>query len=399
VELLLKNKQIVLGITGGIAAYKSAELVRRLRDEGAKVRVVMTDHAKQFITPLTLQAISGHPVHDDLFDVQAEAAMGHIELARWADLVLIAPASADCLAKLAHGHANNLLTTLCLATEAPVTLAPAMNGVMWKNTATQQNVQALQARGIMICGPGEGAQACGETGAGRMLEPHEIIAQIIPCFGTSRLNGKRILMTAGPTREAIDPVRYLTNASSGKMGYALAEAAQEAGATVTLISGPVHLSKPTRVECIDVISAQDMFNQVMNHISQSDIFISVAAVADYRCQTVATQKISKIEEIMNLTLERTPDILSHVTQLPHKPFIIGFAAETENVLVNARTKLQKKKLDMLIANQVGEANTGFDSDENQVIILWQDQEITLPNMSKTKLARALVTFISERVPA
>ncbi len=393
-EQLLKNKHIVLGVTGGIAAYKSADLVRRLREVGADVRVVMTENATQFITPLTMQAVSGNPVHEDLFDLKAEAAMGHIELARWADVILIAPASADCMARLAHGEANDLLTTLCLATTAPIALAPAMNQGMWKNTHTQENLQVLQKKKVHIFGPGEGNQACGDTGPGRMLEPLELVARVTEIFATGSLAGKQVLITAGPTREAIDPVRYISNASSGKMGYALAQAAFEAGASVILISGPVNLPKPSRVQSIDVISAQEMRDAVMAHIKDCDIFLSVAAVADYHCKTIAPQKIAKTAaESLTLTLERNPDILAEVAQLKPRPYIIGFAAETENVIENAKNKRVKKKLDMIIANLVGEG-VGIDSDENAVTVLWCDQQKEFATMSKQKLARELIALIA-----
>lgn len=389
----LTNKQIILGVTGGIAAYKSPDLVRRLRDAGAKVRVVMTESAKQFITPLTLQAVSGHAVHDDLFDLEAENAMGHIELARWADLIMVAPATASFISKMVQGEAGDLLTTLCLATSAPIALAPAMNQGMWKNTFTQQNVQALRAKNISILGPAEGNQACGDVGPGRMLEPLEIVNRLHDIFATRSLSGKRVLITAGPTREAIDPVRYISNGSSGKMGFALAEAAVEAGALVTLISGPVNLARPAHVNVIDVISAQEMLDAVMAHVAQCDIFFSVAAVADYRCQTISPHKTPK-EDSMNLKLERTPDIVATVANLAEKPFIVGFAAETENLIQNAKAKLHNKKLDMIIANQVGK-NIGMDSDDNAVTVLYKDEMKNFTLRSKRKLARELIEFISQ----
>jgi phosphopantothenoylcysteine decarboxylase / phosphopantothenate---cysteine ligase len=394
-EQHLFNKQIILGVTGGIAAYKSADLVRRLREVGASVRVVMTANAKEFITPLTMQAVSGNPVHDDLFDLHAEAAMGHIELARWADLILIAPASADFMARLVNGEADDLLTTLCLATTAPIALAPAMNQAMWKNTQTASNVQALTQKKFHIMGPGEGDQACGDVGPGRMLEPLEIVARVKNIFATGSLSGRRVVITAGPTHEAIDPVRYITNASSGKMGYALAQAAQEAGAQVTLISGPTHLEKPRRVNCIDVTSAQTMLDAVMAQIKDADIFLAVAAVADYRCKTIAPQKIAKKAEELSLVLERNPDIVSTVAKLADRPFVVGFAAETENLLAHARDKLQKKNLDMIIANQVGQPEMGIGSDENAVTVLWRDQQKDFSRMHKQKLARELIGLIAE----
>lgn len=390
----LLNKQIILGVTGGIAAYKSADLVRRLRDAGAVVRVVMTENAKQFITPLTMQAVSGHPVHDDLFDLQAEAAMGHIELGKWADMILIAPASADCMARLVRGEANDLLTTLCLVSSAPIALAPAMNQGMWKNTATQENAQALRAKGIHLFGPGEGSQACGDTGYGRMLEPIELVEQAAGLFKSGSLSGKKILMTAGPTHEAIDPVRFMTNGSSGKMGYAIAEAAIEAGADVMLVSGPVNLVTPAHVKKIAVRTAQEMFDAVMERVAECDIFISVAAVGDYRCKTVAMQKIAKTAQSITLELERNPDIVASVAALSKKPFTVGFAAETESVLVKAQNKLKNKKLDMIVANEVA---VGMGSDDNAVTVIWQDQQVEFAQMSKQKLARKLIELIGREV--
>jgi phosphopantothenoylcysteine decarboxylase / phosphopantothenate---cysteine ligase len=388
------NKQIILGVTGGIAAYKSADLVRRLREAGAEVRVVMTESAKQFITPLTMQAVSGNPVHDDLFDLHAEAAMGHIELGRWADLILIAPATADFMARLVNGVADDLLSTLCLVTTMPIVVAPAMNQAMWKNTQTVENVQALQRKKIHILGPGEGSQACGDVGPGRMLEPLEIIQRIQTLFATGSLSGRSVVITAGPTQEAIDPVRYITNASSGKMGYALAQAAQEAGAQVTLISGPVHLEPPARVNCINVVSAQEMLDAVLATVADADLFISVAGVADYRCKTPAMQKIKKKAEELTLELIRNPDIVSTVAQLAKRPFVVGFAAETENLVTHAREKLQRKNLDMIIANEVGRHETGIGSDDNAVTVLWQDQQQEFTRMDKRKLARELISLIA-----
>lgn len=388
----LVNKNIILGITGGIAAYKSADLTRRLREAGAEVRVVMTAHAKEFITPLTMQAVSGHPVHDELFDLKAEAAMGHIELARWADAIVVAPATADFMARLLNGEANDLLTTLCVAAKAPIILAPAMNQAMWKNTLTQHNAQALREKGIHFFGPAEGSQACGDVGPGRMLEPLDIVERLSAIFATNVLSGKHVVITAGPTRENIDPVRYISNASSGKMGYALAEAAFEAGARVTLISGPVNLPKPARVNVVDVVSAQEMFDAVMAQMKDCDIFISVAAVADYRCKQVATQKIAKTADTLTIELERNPDIVASVAALSPRPFVIGFAAETHDVLQKAQAKLENKKLDMIIAN---DANVGIGSDENAVTVLWgkgKQEEFAL--MAKKKLARELMQLIA-----
>ena len=393
---ILAQKQIILGVTGGIAAYKSADLVRRLREVGACVRVVMTQHAKEFITPLTLQAVSGNPVHEALFDLKAEAAMGHIELARWADVIVVAPATADFMARLLKGEADDLLTTLCLAATAPIVLAPAMNQAMWKNTLTQENAQALQKKGMHIFGPAEGMQACGDVGPGRMLEPLDIVARLQAIFVNDCLSGKCVVITAGPTREAIDPVRYLTNASSGKMGYALADAAREAGANVTLISGPVNLPKPDRINCINVMSADEMSAAVMTAVKDCDIFLGVAAVADYRSKTIATVKLPKSSTALNLALEPTPDIIENVAKLSPRPFVIGFAAETDNLLQKAQAKMKKKNLDMIIANQVGK-NIGMETDENAVTVLWQDQQQEFSRMSKTKLARELIKFISEKI--
>lgn len=389
----LHGKRIILGMTGSIAAYKSADLVRRLREAGAVVRVVMTENAKQFITPLTMQAVSGHPVHDELFDLQAEAAMGHIELARWADLILIAPASADCMARLVSGKADDLLTALCLATPAPVAIAPAMNQGMWKHTSTQDNLQAISAKGIVVLGPGEGSQACGDTGFGRMLEPMEIVEKVDALFATGLLAGLHVVVTAGPTHEAIDPVRYIANGSSGKMGYALAEAAREAGARVTLISGPVSLPVPRHVERQSVVSAQEMYDAVMKNMPECDIFLAVAAVADYRSQTIAPVKLHKENEVMTLTLERNPDIVASVTQLDKKPFVVGFAAETDHVIEQARAKRQRKQMDMIIANQVGNGK-GIGSDDNAVTVMTPRGEIAIETMPKPQLARALITIIS-----
>lgn len=392
----LNSKRILLGVTGGIAAYKSADLTRRLREAGAEVRVVMTAHAKEFITPLTLQAVSGQPVHDDLFDLKAEAAMGHIELARWADVILVAPATADFMARLIHGEANDLLTTLCLATQSPIALAPAMNQGMWKNTLTQNNVQALLAKGIIVLGPGEGNQACGEVGLGRMLEPLDLVERVSQLFATHHLSGKRVLITAGPTREYIDPVRYITNASSGKMGYALAAAAQEAGACVTLISGPVTLAVPDRVKCIPVVTAEEMYAATLAQVDECDIFLGVAAVGDYRCAHIATQKMAKAAPKFMLELERNPDIVTAVAQRSPRPYVVGFAAETEHLLEHARVKLQDKKLDMLIANQVGN-KLGFEQDDNAVIVIVNNQQHEFALMPKTQLARKLVALIAKEV--
>lgn len=390
----LANKQIVLGITGSIAAYKSADLTRRLREVGAKVRVVMTENAKRFITPLTMQAVSGYPVHEDLFDLRAEAAMGHIDLARWADAIVVAPASADFMARLVAGQANDLLTTLCLATRAPILLAPAMNQGMWQHVLTQDHLQTLQQKGIHILGTTEGSQACGDVGPGRMLEPVDIRDKLSALFCSGDLAGLNVVITAGPTHEAIDPVRFITNGSSGKMGYALAQAAREAGARVTLISGPVTLAKPDRIEYISVVDAQEMYAAVMRKMPKCDIFLAVAAVGDYRCQTVAEQKIHKTNDVIQLLLERNPDIVGSVGQLPDRPFIVGFAAETENLIQQAKDKRKRKNMDMIIANQVGH-HKGMGSDENAVVVIGAKGEIHLPATPKDKLAKQLIAMISE----
>ena len=389
----LANKQVLLGVTGSIAAYKSADLVRRLRETGADVRVVMTENAKRFITPLTMQAVSGNPVHDDLFDLHAEAAMGHIELARWADVILVAPASADFMARLSNGNANDLLTTLCLATQAPIMLAPAMNQGMWQHALTQENLRALQQKGVQILGTNDGSQACGDVGPGRMLEPVEIREKLNSLFATGELAGLKVLVTAGPTHEAIDPVRFITNGSSGKMGYALAEAARAAGAAVTLISGPVSLASPERMDCIPVVSAQEMYDAVMRKVAEYDIFLAVAAVGDYHCQTVAAQKIHKNEAAMQLILERNPDIAGSVGQLSSRPFIVGFAAETEDVVGQAQAKRKRKNMDMIIANRVG-GGIGMGSEDNEVTVIGPDAAVNLPPTPKRKLARQLITMIA-----
>ncbi len=393
----LANKQILLGVTGSIAAYKSADLVRRLREVGATVRVVMTTNAKRFITPLTLQAVSGYPVHDDLFDLRAEAAMGHIELARWADVVLVAPASADFMVRLLHGQADDLLTTLCLATAATIAIAPAMNQGMWRHPITQENQLLLQQKGVLVMETGEGSQACGDVGPGRMLEPLDIVEKVSALFATGALDGQRVLVTAGPTHEAIDPIRYISNKSSGKMGYALAASAAEAGAKVTLISGPVQESVPSHVTVVPVVSAAEMHAAVMKKIADCDIFLAVAAVSDYHCATIATHKIHKDEATFALTLERNPDIVSAVSALPQKPFIVGFAAETaEDYIARAKAKRAHKNMDMIIANRVGEA-VGMGSDDNAVTVCSKTAEITLPLMSKQKLARELIAIVADAV--
>lgn len=391
----LIQKRILVGVSGSIAAYKSAELVRGLRRAGAEVRAVMTAGAAQFITPLTLQALSGHPVREALMDRQAEAAMSHIELARWADAIVVAPASADFLARLSQGRADDLLTTVCLASEAPVAVAPAMNAVMWRKPVTRDNCERLRRSGVSIFGPAEGDQACGEVGPGRMLEPDAVIERLDGLFASGVLAGRRLLVTAGPTREYLDPVRYISNRSSGKMGYAVAAAAAEAGAAVTLVSGPVALATPPGVERIDVETAQQMRDAVLLRAPQCDIFVAVAAVADYRPPRCAEQKLKKIENDLQLQLERTPDVLAEVARMPQPPFTVGFAAETGDLVEYARAKLQAKGLDMIAANQVG-PGLGFDSDDNALEILWAGGQVSLGQAPKPRLARQLIALIAER---
>ncbi|MCB1821688.1 MAG: bifunctional phosphopantothenoylcysteine decarboxylase/phosphopantothenate--cysteine ligase CoaBC, partial [Candidatus Competibacteraceae bacterium] len=390
----LDNTRILLGVTGGIAAYKSADLTRRLGEAGADVQIAMTPAATAFVAPLTFQALSGRPVRTELLDVNAEAGMGHIELARWADLILIAPATADFLARLAHGMANDLLSTLCLATDRPLAVAPAMNRLMWRNVATQDNCRLLARRGVKIWGPGSGEQACGEVGVGRMLEPLELRNLVVELLGGKEtgaqwqpapsdsppltaetlapydLQGLTVLLTAGPTREALDPVRFISNRSTGKMGFAVAAAAAMAGAQVILVSGPVHLSTPSGVERVDVESALEMHEAVMNRVRQADIFIATAAVADYRAAQMAEQKIKKTDETLTLELARNPDILAEVAALrSHRPFTVGFAAETHDVLRYAEDKRRRKNLDLIAANQVGIAGRGFESEQNALHVL------------------------------
>jgi len=391
----LSGKHILLGVTGGIAAYKSAELVRLLRKQGAEVRVIMTAAAREFVTPLTLQALSTHPVHTDLLGTGAEAAMGHIELARWADVLLVAPATADFIARMVSGRANDLLTAVCLACDATVAIAPAMNRVMWDNPATRDNLSTLKQRAVRVLGPDAGEQACGESGPGRMREPAELVVALSGLFNTGALAGQKVLVTAGPTREAIDPVRYLSNRSSGRMGYAVTAAAAEAGADVLLISGPVSLAAPARVRSIAVESATEMHAAVMNEITDTDIFISVAAVADYRPQTIAEQKLKKTAAKLSLELTRNPDILADVAALPDAPFTVGFAAETQAIDSNAGDKLRVKNIDMIAANAVGQQQ-GFDREENALHVIWAQGEQQLALTGKTKLARQLVAIIAEQ---
>ena len=400
---ILQGKKILLGISGGIAAYKTPELVRRLKDQGADVRVVMTEGAKAFITPLTLQAVSANAVSDSLLDTQAELAMGHIELAKWADFILIAPATADLIAKIAAGMANDLLTTLCLATAAPVAIAPAMNQQMWHNRATQKNINTLTSWHYTIFGPGAGEQACGDIGLGRMLEVHELVT--LTCQAIESINnipskpkpltGQKWLITAGPTREAIDPVRYISNYSSGKMGFAIASAAQNLGAEVTIISGPVNLATPENCHKIAVTSAIEMHHQALEHASAADVFVACAAVADYRIGNIANEKIKKSHDSMQLNLIKNPDIVADVAAMANKPFTVGFAAETQDVELYARDKLARKKLDMIAANNVAAKGQGFNSDDNALTVFTANDEKALPLMNKNELAKKLVQHIQQ----
>ena len=391
----LTNKRVLLGISGGIAAYKCVELVRRLREQGAEVRVVMTAAAKAFITPLTLQAVSGHPVADDLLDPAAESSMGHIQLAKWADLVLLAPATADLMARMAAGMGNDLLTTLCLATSAPLAIAPAMNQQMYQAQVTQENIAKLAARGALIWGPAEGAQACGDVGPGRMLEPAELCQRVSQHFALQQdLAGIAVLITAGPTREALDPVRFISNHSSGKMGYAIAAAAAARGATVTLVSGPVNLPTPAGVKRIDVESALQMQSAVMTEVTHHQIFIACAAVADYRAACVAPEKIKKAGDEISLTLVKNPDIVAGVGAMTtQRPFVVGFAAETQNVEQYARDKLARKNLDLICANDVSLPGQGFNADQNALHLFWKDGQHSLALDSKAALGQQLMDNI------
>ncbi len=397
----LTNKRVLLGVTGSIAAYKAPELVRALRAAGAQVRVVMSRAAREFVTPLTLQTLSGEPVHEHLLDPAAEATMGHIALARWADVVLVAPATADFVARLAQGRADDLLSAVCLAADVPLVLAPAMNRQMWENAATARNVQALARRGMLVFGPGVGEQACGETGPGRMLEPVELLGRLAEIFAPGTLDGRSVLVTAGPTREAIDPVRFLSNHSSGKMGFAVAAAAAAAGARVILVSGPVALPTPERVERVEVVSAADMHAAVMARLPECGVLIATAAVADYRPRAPAADKLKKGAATLTLELEATPDILADAKARHPRVFAVGFAAETEHLERHARQKLERKGVDMVAANWVGpaaQATAGtFASDMNALRLYWRGGELELPLESKEKLARQLVAVVAERL--
>ena len=393
----LSNKRIIVGVTGGIAAYKSAEVVRRLQDRGAEVRVVMTPGAEEFLRPLTMQALSGHPVHTGLLDEKAEAGMGHIELARWADLLLIAPASADFIANMVHGRADSLLAAIYLATPAKVAIAPAMNQAMWSHSASVENINNLTRRGVTIIGPESGSQACGDIGPGRMEQPDSIIEQASSLFNSGVLQGKKVVITAGPTREALDPVRYISNHSSGKMGYALAAAAIEAGADVILISGPVALSIPERCQAILVMSANEMRQAALEFAEGADIFIATAAVADYKAASIASEKIKSGDDKMTISLEKNPDIVSSVASTFEDLFVIGFAAESNDVETYAKGKLEQKHLDAIVANDISRADIGFNSDDNEVSWIDTDSIIIFSKRSKAQLARDLVAQIAVKI--
>jgi phosphopantothenoylcysteine decarboxylase/phosphopantothenate--cysteine ligase len=392
------TRKILLGVTGGIAAYKSPDLVRRLKQRGANVQVVMTAGAREFVTEQTFQAVSGLPVRSELWDHSAEAAMGHIELARWADEVLIAPATAHFIAQLAHGLAGDLLSTLCLATRAPISIAPAMNQAMWSHPATQANVALLKQRGVRVLGPASGEQACGDVGEGRMLEPVELAELLAPDSRSTLLKGVSAVVTAGPTRERIDPVRFITNRSSGKMGFAVAASLHAAGAEVVLVSGPVHLPTPTGVKRVDVESADEMLAAVQAQLHHTDIFVATAAVSDYRAAQIANEKIKKSQASMTLELARTPDVLASIGALAQPPFLVGFAAETDNVERNALAKLHGKHLDMIAANKVGDG-LAFDKDDNALSVYWNGGQRELCLCSKRDLAAQLVQLIAERYRA
>lgn len=395
----LFNRNVLLGVCGGIAAYKSAQLVRELQSLGASVRVIMTRGAQAFITPLTLQALSGNPVHTELLDAEAERGMGHIELARWADLLLVAPATADLIARLAAGRADDLLSTVALATPAPRLLAPAMNQQMWRDPATGANLETLHTRGYESVGPEAGEQACGDIGMGRMSEPAVIARHAAALFESGALAGRRVVITAGPTREPLDPVRFISNHSSGRMGFALAQAAVDAGALTTVIAGPVQLATPRDVRRIDVETARQMLEASLGCVDACDIFIACAAVADYRPAQVANQKVKKQGERLELALLRNPDIVGTITERPQPPFTVGFAAETESLESHALAKLEQKRLDLIIANRVGEAGTGFNSEQNAVSVYWRGGAQHYERTGKSTLARVLVELIAERFHA
>ena len=395
----LANKNILLGVTGGIAAYKSAEIVRHLKKSGASVRVVMTRSAEEFITPLTLQALSGNRVSTELLDAEAEAAMGHIELAKWADGILIAPATANTIARLSSGRGDDLLSTVTLAFDGPISVAPAMNQAMWRDERTQENLKKLIDQDFGICGPGSGEQACGDVGLGRMLEPIDILDMFSLSFNEGTLSGKKILITAGPTQEPIDPVRFITNRSSGKMGYSLVEAALESGANVTLISGPVNIEPPSNCNFVSIKTAEEMYDAVMHHISGMDVYIGTAAVSDYSPAKASDSKIKKdgSNSPMVLELKENEDILKSVSELEQRPYVVGFAAETNDLIKNAEKKLSNKNLDLIIANDVSNKDIGFDSDDNEVTLITEKEKHLIERQNKRKVSKKIIDFISGRI--
>ena len=395
----LANKNILLGVTGGIAAYKSAEIVRHLKKSGASVRVVMTRSAEEFITPLTLQALSGNRVSTELLDAEAEAAMGHIELAKWADGILIAPATANTIARLSSGRGDDLLSTVTLAFDGPISVAPAMNQAMWRDERTQENLKKLIDQDFGICGPGSGEQACGDVGLGRMLEPIDILDMFSLSFNEGTLSGKKILITAGPTQEPIDPVRFITNRSSGKMGYSLVEAALESGANVTLISGPVNIEPPSNCNFVSIKTAEEMHEAVMHHISGMDVYIGTAAVSDYSPAKASDSKIKKdgSSSPMVLELKENQDILKSVSELEQRPYVVGFAAETNDLIKNAEKKLSNKNLDLIIANDVSNKDIGFDSDDNEVTLITEKEKHLIERQNKRKVSKKIIDFISGRI--
>ena len=395
----LANKNILLGVTGGIAAYKSAEIVRHLKKYGASVRVVMTRSAEEFITPLTLQALSGNRVSTELLDAEAEAAMGHIELAKWADGILIAPATANTIARLSSGRGDDLLSTVTLAFDGPISVAPAMNQAMWRDERTQENLKKLIDQDFGICGPGSGEQACGDVGLGRMLEPIDILDMFSLSFNEGTLSGKKILITAGPTQEPIDPVRFITNRSSGKMGYSLVEAALESGANVTLISGPVNIEPPSNCNFVSIKTAEEMYDAVMHHISGMDVYIGTAAVSDYSPAKASDSKIKKdgSSSPMVLELKENQDILKSVSELEQRPYVVGFAAETNDLIKNAEKKLSNKNLDLIIANDVSNKDIGFDSDDNEVTLITEKEKYLIERQNKRKVSKKIIDFISGRI--
>ena len=395
----LANKNILLGVTGGIAAYKSAEIVRHLKKSGASVRVVMTRSAEEFITPLTLQALSGNRVSTELLDAEAEAAMGHIELSKWADGILIAPATANTIARLSSGRGDDLLSTVTLAFDGPISVAPAMNQAMWRDERTQENLKKLIDQDFGICGPGSGEQACGDVGLGRMLEPLDILDMFSLSFNEGTLSGKKILITAGPTQEPIDPVRFITNRSSGKMGYSLVEAALESGANVTLISGPVNIEPPSNCNFVSIKTAKEMYDAVMHHISGMDVYIGTAAVSDYSPAKASDSKIKKdgSSSPMVLELKENQDILKSVSELEQRPYVVGFAAETNDLIKNAEKKLSNKNLDLIIANDVSNKDIGFDSDDNEVTLITEKEKHLIERQNKRKVSKKIIDFISGRI--